>query len=347
MNQSSQDRIWGYLDGLLAPAEQVQFEDWLRESSNHREEFARVALLHDRLRCLLGDASAAAKGPSVNGPSVWEAPRPERLDPQTALGRLWAWTAALTVLAATLLVGLSLWQGIGARELLASNSDLQRVNNWSRRLESRSFRIHVLADRPESDREQRARARDQSKLLAPPAKPPLDRALLHARGDDQFVLEREVPEEGVFLTGSDGMTGWAVSPQGAVRTSRDPNRFNRDVPGHEHQLPLNSLFANLDRVESAYRIQLFPGADAEDSSAQRPTSLLVAQKKRGQRGPERIEVTYESNSGRILGMRIIEMPYGPRRLDLELKLEAEGTLAPEFFQYESHHHRQLPIITED
>lgn len=347
MNEPSQVRIWGYLDGRLAPAEQVKFEDWLRESSDNRKEFARAALLHDRLRCLLGDASAAAKGPSVNGPSVLKFPRPKQSGPGTALGRIGTWAAALAALVAMLWVGLSLWQGFGARELLASNSDLQRLNDWSRRLESRSFRIHVLADRPESEKERRARSREPSVLPAPPAKPSLDRALLHARGDDQFVLEREVPGEGVFLTGSDGMTGWAVSPQGAVRTSKDPNRFNRDVPGHEHQLPLNSLFANLGRVESAYRIQLFPGAAAEDHSAPRPTSLLVAQKKRGQRGPERIEVTYESSSGRILGMRIIEMPYGPRRLDLELKLEEEGTLAPEFFRYESHHHRHQPIVTED
>jgi len=41
------------------------------------------------------------------------------------------------------------------------------------------------------------------------------------------------------------------------------------------------------------------------------------------------------------------MPYGPRRLDLELNLEAEGTLAPEFFHYNTHYNGKRPIVSED
>ena len=152
---------------------------------------------------------------------------------------------------------------------------------------------------------------------------------------------------GVFLAGSDGLVGWSASPQGAVKVSQDLNRYKRDVPGHEHELPLNSLFSRLDRFESAYRIQIIPSGEPEDAGLSRKTSLLVATKKKGQRGPERIEVTYEPHSGRILGMRFMEMPYGPRRLDLELILEAEGRLAPDFFQYQSHQNQKFPVINED
>lgn len=342
MSETITALIWAYLDGQLSPADQVQFEDWLRESSEHRAEFARAAMLHDRLRGLLGDGELFESRLEVS-----TAKRGNTLvQRRTVLGRGIRWAISITAVAAVFLLGLVLWQGSGSSELRAAVVDLQRLNDWSRRLESRSFRIRVLDDRPQPEKGRRGRDKSEP-TVSPPPKRPLDGALLHARGDNQFVLEQQVPSEGVFLTGWDGEIGWSVSPQGAVRTSKDLNRFNRDVPGHEHQLPLNSLFASLDRLEAAYRIQIFPAAEPDGSAAIGAKSLLVATKKRGQRGSERIEVTYESSSGRILGMRIIDMPYGPRRLDLELKLEAEGTLEQEFFGYKAHHDGSRPIVSED
>lgn len=342
MSELSRARIWSYLDGQLSPAAQVQFEDWLRESSDHRLEFARVAMLHDRMRGLFsGNDSAeyaASRAADMSLKTLKERREVRR--------RFVQWAASIAVVAAAIFLGLALWQVSGSGELRASVVDLRRLNDWSRGLESRSFRIRVLDDRPQPEKGRRAREKSEP-ILLPPPKRPIDGALLHARGDNQFVLEQEGPNEGVFLTGCDGEIGWSVSPQGAVRTSKDLNRFNRDIPGHEHQLPLNSLFASLDRIEAAYRIQIFPGEIAGDSSSSEIKSLLVATKKRGQRGPERIEVTYEASSGRILGMRIIEMPYGPRRLDLELNLEAEGTHSAEFFHYNAHYNGKRPIESED
>lgn len=342
MSETSQARIWSYLDGQLSPSAQVQFEDWLRESSEHRLEFARAAMLHDRLRGVLGgeqegDRLAQSAPLSMSNPLAVR---------RTIIRRMTQWAASIAIVAAAIVLGFTLWQGGAGGELRASVVDLQRITDWSRRLDSRSFRLRVLEDRPQPEKGRRAREKSES-ATPPPPKRPLDGALLHARGDDQFVLEQNVPGEGVFLTGSDGEIGWSVSPQGAVRTSKDLNRFNRDIPGHEHQLPLNSLFASLERIEAAYRIQLFPADAAEGALSSGAKSLLVATKKRGQRGPERIEVTYESGSGRILGMRLIEMPYGPRRLDLELKLEAEGTLTTEFFDFNSHFDGKRPIVSED
>lgn len=342
MSETSDALIWAYLDGQLSPANQVRFEDWLRESSEHRAEFARAAMLHDRLKELLSDGDRGAGRLEVSSANSENT----LVQRRTVLSRGIRWAISITAIAAAFLLGLAIWQGAGNSELRASVVDLQRINDWSRRLESRSFRISVLEDRPEPEKGRRGREKTDSPLMPPP-KRPLDGSLLHARGDNQFVLEQQVIGEGVYLTGCDGELGWSVSPQGTVRISKNLNRFNRDIPGHEHQLPLNSLFASLDRLEAAYRIQIFPAEASNENSAGEAKSLLVAIKKRGQRGPERIEVTYESGSGRILGMRIIDMPYGPRRLDLELKLEDEGTLEQDFFGYKSHHDGSRPIVSED
>jgi len=342
MSENKAALIWAYLDGQLSPADQVQLEDWLRESSDHRAEFARAAMLHDRLRGLLGT------GDEVLGPQ--EVPSAKPADALVQRGATLKhgirWAISITAIAAAVIFGLVLWQGTASSELRAAVVDLQRLNDWSRRLESRSFRIRILDDRPQPDKGRRGRDKLEP-TVSPPPKRPLDGALLHARGENQFVLEQQDPREGVFLAGCDGEIGWSVSPQGAARTSKDLNQFNRDAPGHEHQLPLNSLFASLDRLEAAYRIQIFPAAESDGVAAPEAKSLLVAIKKRGQRGSERFEVTYESGSGRILGMRIIDMPYGPRRLDLELNLEAEGTLDQDFFEHMSHHDGSHPIVSED
>lgn len=342
MSESDSARIWAFLDRQLSPAELADFEDWLRESLEHRAEFARVAMLHDRLRGLLGDRKRLESHFEASAVKPGKTLGQRRTDRERRI----RWAISSAAVAVALVVGLVLWQGFGSNELRASVVDLQRLNDWSRRLESRSFRIHVLAERPQPEKGRRGREKSEP-AVPPPPKRPLDAALLHARGDSQFVLEQQVPGEGTYLTGYDGEVGWSVSPQGSVRTSKDLNRFNRDVPGHEHQLPLNSLFASLDRLEAAYRLQIFSAAEPEVPATTGATSLLVASKKRGQRGPERIEVTYESNTGRILGMRITDMPYGPRRLDLELSLEAEGTLEHDFFKYQSHQAGSRPLTLED
>jgi hypothetical protein len=65
--------------------------------------------------------------------------------------------------------------------------------------------------------------------------------------------------------------------------------------------------------------------------------VLVAVKKRGHRGPQRVEITYEVETGLIRQMRFVEMPYGPERLTVRLTLEEEVHLGTEFFRHASHH----------
>ncbi|MFN6109407.1 MAG: hypothetical protein ACK493_03425 [Planctomycetota bacterium] len=350
MSDASSDRIWNYLDGSLSPEEQVRLEDWLKQAEQNCDEFAQVAQLHDRFRNFLGVEQDFRETPAVpDGRGQVEAVAGKRL---SNFGR---WSIAVLTLGALLGGILLLWPVSPGSGLQAAGPELQKLSSWSNRETSRSFRVQVLADQPEPAKGRRSRedaagkkpeaANPRQSAPEAPPKPSLEGALLHTRGTTQFVLDRLVPGKGRFLTGSDGSTGWAMSPDGPTRVSADPQRFNRDVPGHEHRFPLNRLFGNLDELESAYRIQLFLAERSQDE--QLPTSLLVATKRKGQRGPERIEVTFESMTGRILEMRFIAMPYGPRRVDLGLNLISEGDLGPEYFGYPAHQAADATVVKEE
>lgn len=350
MNDSRIEQIWKYLDGELSPEEQVALEDWLKQSPENCDEFARIALLQDRLRTIL------ASGPE-NQDSDSKA-RQHQAVRGTVGKRHWelsGWSLALLVLLALFGGVLLLWPDSAGSGLQAAGLELQRLSAWSNQEVSRSFRIQVLVDAPEPPKGKRSRgeaggnerggmAFGQGGADAPP-KPSLDGALLHTRGRNEFVLERLVSGKRPFFTGSDGVSGWAISPDGPTRLSTDPTRFNRDIPGHEHRLPLNRVFGNLNELESAYRIQLFLAQEGQ--TEQPPASLLVATKRKGKRGPERIEITFEASTGRIFEMRFIAMPYGPRRLDLDLKLIAEGNLGPEFFKHLAHQAADATEIQEE
>ena len=148
-----------------------------------------------------------------------------------------------------------------------------------------------------------------------------------------------------FVTGSDGKVGWAIAPNGPVRVSQDKQRFNRDLPGHEHSIPLSNLSQGLTQIQEAYYVQVIPSLPGDAGDEQ--DAVLIATKKRGERGPSRIEIQYASNSGRIAQMRFIEMPYGPERLTVRLTLIDELTLLESFFHHSHHHSSDHQVVSDD
>jgi hypothetical protein len=167
------------------------------------------------------------------------------------------------------------------------------------------------------------------------------------RKGNQFVLIRSMSGDRRFVTGSNGQTSWAVRPDGPVRVSADLTRFNRDLPGHEHDFPLIQIERGLVHLRDAYDIQLLPIENGDDAvSAEVPTRLLVAVKKRGYRGPQRVEITYVVRTGEIRQLRFVEMPYGPEHLTVRLTLEEERPLGPLFFDHESHHESNRVVEEE-
>lgn len=328
--------ISGYLDETLSPEEHAILETWLKASPANTRQFAAEMLLHDRLRgeYLAIEVLAQAKAPVTICPGV--IPEKEKSDRR----RITALAAAATIaVAASLLVWFSL-----AGTSVSAAAELKRIIVASLRGQDRTYRITV-EEPPLLDH----RNSPQPVIDGRPPKPPLDGATLHVRSGNQFVLIRPTLEGQPFVTGSNGRTSWAVKPDGSVRVSSDLNRFNRDLPGHEQGMPLIDIADGLDRLRAAYDIEVLPVEPADDDSAgtSEQSRLMVAVKKRGFRGPRRVEITYFVTSGLIRQMRFVEMPYGPERLTVQLTLVEERPLDETFFDHTSHHDARRTAEFED
>ena len=331
-----QTLINGYLDETLSSEELVCFQQWLRETPQNRQRFAEAALLHDRLRGEILAMStttppvrATAAG-DVRSRSPWR-----RGSYTTFVG------AFLTIAFAMVLI----WKGVVDTPASAAAGELNRLIVANSGGSDRTYQISVEEVAVPRNRNDRRPPEDFGR----PPKPPLDSAILHVRGGNQFVLLRQTPEGLPFITGSNGRTSWAARPDGPVRVSSDLTRFNRDLPGHESSIPLINIKAGLAQLRATHDVQLLP-IEAEDESdlrsADEPLRLLVAVKKRGVRGPRRVEITYSVATGRIRQMRFVDMPYGPERLTLRLTLVDERELGTTFFDHESHHSPERTVEKE-
>jgi len=171
--------------------------------------------------------------------------------------------------------------------------------------------------------------------------------MLYVGENNRFVLIRKAIDGTPFITGSNGQQSWAVNNKGPVRVSDDINHFARDLPGHETSIPLNNLHEGLERLRAAYQVDLSSvGPEEFETKNGETPRMLTAVKKPKERGPQRVEIVYESQSGRILHMRFIQMPYGPDRLDLRLNLIDATELPNSFFEHASHHQLDRSIEWE-
>lgn len=312
--------IAGFLDETLSAEEHRALSEWLRKSVDHRRRFAQAVLLHDRLRGEFLVATALAP------PDV----RPTLATGATPYAR--RIVAVLSATAVVIVAFVVLWNGIGETPAAAAVVELNRLISANAQAADRTYIIEVETRTPGSSRERRP---EQSR----PPKPSMDGAILHVRGQDQFVLIRTTPEGRPFATGSDGQMSWAVRPDGPVRVSSDLNRFNRDLPGHEHSMPLSNIEEGLERLRTAYAVQVLLNETSDEAVGARHDALrlMVAVKKSGQRGPRRVEITYVAATGQIRELRFVEMPYGPDRLTLKLSLLEERSLGRDFFGHAAHH----------
>lgn len=319
------EQIARYLDGELTPPEQLEFERWLNSSPIHLQELARASLLHDRLRDELHARQVA---------NALSGDQPAR--PATSGGQGPRLMAVLGAVAAVF-VGLAVvWLG-GRGTPVSAATELNRLIKAQHELGvDRTYRLSVEeVALPEPGQRQRP---EENR----PPKPPLDGAILHVRRRNQFVLIRPMPGGQTFVTGSDGRTSWAIRPDGPVRLSTDLTRFNRDLPGHEHKIPLIDVEHGLEHLRTAYDVQVLPIEEENPESGTQggisePTRLLVAVKKRGSRGPKRVEITYSVQTRQIHQIRFVDMPYGPERLTVRLTLVEERNQGPGFFSPGAHH----------
>lgn len=327
MTNNPQELIGFALDDVLSDAEFVEFHHWLKSSPDHVKQFAEAALLHDRLRGeLLAMPTRGSELLASNLPQN-ETKWLRRVVNPFAFGGV-----ALAAVMALIVT----WFGLGGNTVSAA-TELKRLITVQQQSGDRTWQIDV---------EQIGIAKGAVDEANRPPKPPLDRAILHVRRKNQFVLIRRTSDGRNFVTGSNGRMSWAVAPNGPVRTSNDLTRFNRDLPGHEHQMPLSSIEDGLAQLQASYDIELLPVEVADESPADEESRLLVAVKKRGVRGPRRVEITYLVHSGLIQQLRFIEMPYGPQRLTLRMTSLEDRAPDEMFFHHESHHDAGREVIEE-
>ncbi len=330
---SPRELIDGYLDDVLTAEQQVELSEWIRSDPEHAKTFAQASLLHDRLRSVM-----AVRAETLNETKPMSSIR--------AGGRIPTMSVLSTAASVAILcLGLgALWFSYGQTTASAAISELNRiiVNNTASK--DRTYVIVVeevvvpapRGNRPPSMESQR------------PPKPPLDGAILHVRDSDRFVLMRTNLDGLPFVTGSNGQQSWAIKGRGPIKVSRDVHYFDHDLPGHETSIPLTNIHEGLGKLRQAYHLQ-FSSLGPEEFELQEGETvrMLVAVKKPKERGPQRVEIAYESKSGRILHMRFVQMPYGPDRLDLRLSLMNENELPADFFEHASHHTPNRKVETEN
>lgn len=334
--------IDGYFDDTLTAEQFETLSAWINASQENALTFAKASLLHDRLRntfVIAREISANFTLPREGKVETSEATSTSilKMPAETARVMFWRTTAAASVLVAGLVI---LWFGIGTPTASAAIRELDRIIVNSIRSRDRTFAIVVeditperRGNRPESSR---------------PPKPPLDGATLHVRSNNQFVLIRKTQDGMPFITGSNGLQSWAINTRGPVRVSSDIHRFDHDLPGHETSIPLTNLHQGLQQLKRAYNLT-FSSLGPEEFAPEQgdDARLLVAVKKPRERGPQRVEIVYDSVTGRILRMRFVQMPYGPDRLDLRLSLVSEEELQSDFFEHSNHHAPDRKIETEN
>lgn len=329
--------IHGYFDDVLTPEQHATLCAWIKADPEHARIFAQAALLHDRLRDSLNNAATQDTTEQIDkpvvSPGLWRAP--------FSTTSWWSTAASLSILLAGLA---ALWFSLNSAPASAAFRELDRIIIHSIQSKDRTYEIVVEDISTPARRGKRSSASEEHR----PPKPPLDGATLHVREGNQFVLIRKTSDGLPVITGCNGHQSWAVNARGPVRVSADIHHFDHDLPGHETSVPLTNLHEGLERLKQAYRLQ-FSTLGPEEYEAQdgETVRMLVAVKKPKERGPQRVEIAYDTNSGRIHHMRFIQMPYGPDRLDLRLSLLNENQLPLDFFEHTSHHSPARNIETEN
>ena len=344
-----------YLDGCIEQEDLLKLQSLLRESQAYREVFRDVVLLHEQLSqtiplfALPVEPIRTAPVPSIRKRSTRSA------------------ISLLAVVAAILVVAILL---VPSRNRSFAGSELQRILQANQ-----NAYLHYRIDVDQTARIKKPRTKTNTESRPP--KPSLHQAELFVEGADRFVLIR-IPDPGqVFITGCDGSISWAIAPQGPVRISKDLSQFSRDIPGHEHSIPLANLKLGFEQIQKAYDVQFLapspneyspddygpddygpdaPNSDAPDadesgddthqSDSSGGEAILIATKHRGERGPKRIEIHYDSITGEIQHMRFVDMPYGPDQITIRLSLLDHSSVPDEFFHHTYHHSSDRAVIDE-
>ena len=316
------------IDGSLSVDEHRELQDWINADLANAERFAEYALLHNGLHQEFSESDQNLQAQSNVTPATSVASWPQI---QWILGSL----------AALLLIGLFLFPFVSGTNAIAAEEQLERLIAVSKNASDRSYLITAIESRKEG---RRSRQTDID-LRKKKKQPPIDGAMLHIRGHNQYVLIRRFANGDQFITGCDGSRSWAVPPKGKVRVSERLNRFQGSLPGNQHDIPFINVQEDLERIREAYDIHWL---DTETDSRSKSYGCLVAEKKSPEhRGAKDIEIWFDRETGIITEMLLDRLPQGrggPRTVLVELTDQSE--LPNDFFHHTAHHDPERKVVSE-
>lgn len=332
MNYDYRNLIESYVDDVITPEELSALGDWIKSDKDHARQFAEAIVLHDRLR---NELSCSDEVIAIIEPA-------SKIKAISVLSRSFSMLA--TVASAAVIGIFFLWNSGGQSSVSAAIRELDRIIEKNVVFMDRTYQISVEEIIDEPRRSNRPALPNEQR----PPKPPLNDGIVYVRDGNQFVLVRKEEDGRSFSTGSNGRLSWAIRPDGPVRVSQDLDRFNRDLPGHENAIPLTNIHDGLEQLRKSYNVQYSPNGPEEYASQSGAIyRTLIAVKKPKERGPQRVEIAYDTVSGCIQHLRFIKMPYGPKLLDLRMSLVEERQLSPNFFDHENHHSPDRPVYMEE
>jgi hypothetical protein len=345
MSESFDDLLHLYFDDQLSESEHRSLEEAIRSNPDHARRFVEQAMLHDQLHNAWF-ASRELNELSSELPMASASLTTAETSSKTASSfrSRYSLVAVAASVGFLLLSSIVFWGSVCPSRASASAVELERLIKLAESVRDRAYLIEVEETVAGVPKWGKRKTPEGSR----PPKPSLDGAKLYTRGESLFVLVRKPEEDKSIITGFDGETSWSVRSEGPVKTSKDPNAFNRDVPGHEHSMSFTDIRQTLETLKRAYVIELLPveTSESEDNVFSESSRLIVAIKRKGEKGPRRVEINYLVESGRIIQIRFIDMPFGPDRLTLRMTLMDESDLDPNFFHHEYHHPAFLPVESE-
>ena len=321
--------IHAYLDDTLSEAQFEELQRWLQTYPAAMRRFVEWSLLHDAMH-----HATTIQRLELPSPALLEQPAPRDSETANQVAQrtserpsgyrsVLSWSLAACI-AALLLSGF--WISTTPTRASSAFRDLNRIQERVRRGDC-TYEISVERV-VEPSRRDRQRMPESTR----PPKPPLDGAILHVRDPKHFVLIRQSDGPYPFITGSNGASSWSVRPNGTIQSSDNLDEFQRDLPGHETGIPLTHLDDGLENLKKNYELEFSSlGPEEFDATHAGQYRVLIAIKKPKQRGPQRVEIVYEADTGRIEHMRFVQMPYGPQRLDIRLTQVAETPFDEAFF----------------
>jgi hypothetical protein len=322
--------IDAYLDDSLSADDFRRLNERVKTDPEFARQFARAALLHDRLRSEagLGDVTKSESPPApLSAPA-----RPRKA------GRLLA--AAFATAAAVVLGFVLLDGGGGVTPASAAGVALERIIEAAAQPVDRVYRIRITDFGPGGPQPQPAADRNG-------IKPHVDGAELSVRGRDQFVLIRRFADGSPFITGSDGEMGWAVPPTGHVHLSRDVRRFRRAVPGERDAIPFLDLEASLESLRRDYDLELVEGNGGRDGPE--GWSRLDARKRpRVRGGAEHVQIWFDA-TGTAHRIALVGLPQGEpdgSPAAVEFTLLKQRDVPANYFHHETHHAPRRPVDWE-